>query len=128
MANLIQRAGNLPENLWSPLIRPAKYKVKTRPRQRPANVKQQIVTERGYENTTLQSEHVAEFTYRPTKCHKSYRIVVLRKNLSVEKGQKLLFDDIRYFFYITNDWQSSPAQDHSVLALLKKLYIGWQCR
>jgi len=110
MANLIQRAENLPEDIWSPLIRPAKYKVKTRPRQRPANVKQQIVTERGYENITLQSEHVAEFTYRPTKCRKSYRIVVLRKNLSVEKCQKLLFDDIRYFFYITNDWQSSPAQ------------------
>jgi len=30
--------------------------------------------------------------------------------LSVEKGQKVLFDDIRYFFYITNNWQCSPAQ------------------
>jgi len=35
--------------------------------------------------------------------------VVLRKNLSVEKGQQVLFDDIRYFFYITNDRTSSPA-------------------
>ena len=30
-------------------------------------------------------------------------MVVLRKNLSIERGEKLLMDDIRYFFYITND-------------------------
>ncbi len=30
------------------------------------------------------------------------RVVVVRKNLSVEKGELALFDDIRYFFYITN--------------------------
>jgi len=30
-------------------------------------------------------------------------VVVLRKNLTVEKGDMALFDDIRYFFYITND-------------------------
>jgi hypothetical protein len=28
----------------------------------------------------------------------------LKKNISVEKGEKLLFDKIVYFFYITNDW------------------------
>jgi hypothetical protein len=27
----------------------------------------------------------------------------VRKNLTVEKGEARLFDDIRYFFYITND-------------------------
>ena len=31
-------------------------------------------------------------------------MVVVRKNISVEKGEKVLFDEIRYFFYITNDW------------------------
>ena len=30
-------------------------------------------------------------------------MVVVRKNLSVEKGENVLFDDVRYFFYITND-------------------------
>ena len=35
------------------------------------------------------------------KCKKVYRMVVVRKNLSVEKGQRKLFDDVRYFFYIT---------------------------
>jgi len=28
-------------------------------------------------------------------------MVVLKKNLSVERGERVLFDDIRYFFYIT---------------------------
>jgi hypothetical protein len=110
MPNLITRADNLPEGLWRPLLRPAKYAVKTQPRCRPANVKERIVIEREYENIRLCSEEVAEFAYRPTKCRKTYRIVVLRKNLSVEKGEQVLFDDIRYFFYITNDWVSSPAQ------------------
>ena len=110
MPNLIEIADNLPQGLWRPFLRPAKYEVKTQPRRRPANVKEQIVIERQYENIRLQSEETAEFDYRPTKCNKSYRIVVLRKNLSVEKGEKVLFDDIRYFFYITNDHKSSRAE------------------
>ena len=110
MPNLIERADNLPEDLWRPLLRPAKYAVKTQPRRRPENVKERIVIEREYENIRLRSEDVAEFAYRPTKCRKTYRIVVLRKNLSVEKGEHVLFDDIRYFFYITNDQLSSAAQ------------------
>ncbi len=36
--------------------------------------------------------------------------MVLRKNLTVEKGEQALFDDIRYFFYITNDRKSSRAE------------------
>jgi hypothetical protein len=45
---------------------------------------------------------VAEFLYQPTACKNAYRIVALRKNLSVARGERALFDDIRYFFYITN--------------------------
>jgi len=33
-----------------------------------------------------------------------FRKIVLRKNISHEKGQRRLFDEIRYFFTITNDW------------------------
>ena len=110
MPNLIERANNLPEGLWSPFLRPAKYEVMTQPRRRPANVKEQIVIERQYENIRLLSEDVAEFAYRPTKCKKTYRMIVLRKNLSVERGEKVLFDDIRYFFYITNDCKSSRTE------------------
>ena len=109
MGNLVEIAENLPERAWNSLIRPPKYVIKTAPRERPVNVKEQIVKERGYKNIRLQSEQVAEFEYQPVKCHKSYRIVVLRKNLSIEKGEKVLFDDIRYFFYITNDRKTSKA-------------------
>ena len=52
-----------------------------------------------------QSEHLAEFAYQPVVCEKPYRMVVVRKNLSVEKGEARLFDEIRYFFYVTNLWE-----------------------
>ena len=38
-----------------------------------------------------------------------------RKNLSVEQGEWVLFDDVRYFFYITND-RDTPANDLVLLA------------
>ncbi len=109
-ANLHILADDLPAAAWQPLTRPARYAVKTEPRQRPANVKEPIVVERGFQNIRLVSEMVAEFEYRPTACAKSYRLIVVRKNLSVEKGEQVLFDDYRYFFYITNDWTSTPAE------------------
>ena len=37
-------------------------------------------------------------------------LVVVRKVISHEKGQQWLFDEIRYFFYVTNDW-ASDAED-----------------
>jgi hypothetical protein len=104
--NLVQSANYLPACAWKPLQRPARYEVKTQPRQRPDNVKEAVVVAKEYENQKLQSEEVAEFTYQPGACRKSYRMVVVKKNLSVSKGEKVLFDDIVYFFYITNDWVS----------------------
>jgi hypothetical protein len=109
MPNIVKIAENLPETAYKDLIRQPKYTVKTEPRSKPANVKERIVKERGYKNIRLQSEQTAEFEYRPVKCRKSYRVVVLRKNLSIEKGEDVLFDDIRYFFYITNDRKASRA-------------------
>jgi hypothetical protein len=73
-------------------------------RARPPRVKEQIVREKGYKNIRLKSEDVAEFRYQPTRCDREYRVVVVRKNLSVERGEHVLFDDVRYFFYITNDF------------------------
>jgi hypothetical protein len=110
MPNLIEIAENLPKTTWKKLRRPAKYEIRTRPRQRPDNVKEQIVRDREFKNIRLNSEEVAEFKYSPTFCEKTYRIVVIRKNLSVEKGEQVLFDDVRYFFYITNDWDSSARE------------------
>ncbi len=109
MANLIEIAESLENKAFSPLRRPAKYEVKTEPRERPENVKQRIVRERQYKNIRLEGEEVAEFECCPTKCKTSYRLIV-KKNLSVERGEQRLFDDIRWFFYLTNDRKKTAAE------------------
>jgi len=102
--NLIAIAEDLPARAWKPLQRPPRYEVQTQPRDRPDRVKEAIVVAREFENQRLQAEAVAEFNYQPTACRKIYRMIVVRKNISVEKGEKLLFDRIVYLFYITNEW------------------------
>ena len=57
---------------------------------------------KGYLNKKLVGESVAEFSYQPHKCGRSYRLVVVRKNVSVQKGELVLLEDIKYFFYITD--------------------------
>ena len=100
--NLVSTADDLPAASYNPLERRPKYHVATQERTRPRNVKEEIVKQKEWENIRLQSEDAAEFEYSPTACRNSYRMICLRKNLSVEKGENVLFDDIRYFFYITN--------------------------
>jgi hypothetical protein len=101
--NLKDIADNLPTSAWRRLDRPARYEIKTQPRRRPTNVKEQVVKEREFRNLRLVSEDVAEFEYQPTACRKGYRMVVVRKNISVEMGEQVLFPNERYFFYITNE-------------------------
>lgn len=110
MANLRVLAENLPESAWTKLDRPARYTVKTQPRKRPLRVKDKIVRERGYEVLRLQHEEVAEFSYQPVACKQPYRMIVVRKNISKEAGGLWLLDLYRYFFYITNDKKSTPAE------------------
>jgi hypothetical protein len=109
MPNLVRIAAYLPKSAWKRLQRPPKYQAQTPPRQRPANVKEQLVVAAGYKNIKLQGEAVACFRYRPTACRKRYTVVVLRKDLAVAQGQLRLFDDVRYFFYITNLPDTRPA-------------------
>jgi len=103
-------ADDLPAAAWRPLQRRPRYLVKTSPRRRPERVKEQVVRERNFDNIRLENEEVAETTYRPVACAKAYRLVIVRKNLAVEKGEQRLYDDYRYFFYLTNDWDSA-AED-----------------
>ena len=107
MANLKALVADLPESRFRPLVRRPKYEIATEAREKRANSKEAFIKERGYTNIRLQAESIAEFMYQPTKCARQYRIVVLRKNLSIEKGEAPLIDDIRYFFYITNDLRLS---------------------
>lgn len=110
MANLYKRAEDLPDSGWTVLSRQPPYEVKPQPRSRPANVKQSLVEEREFEDLRLAEEYVAEFDYRPTECNKTYRVVVVWKDLDVYRGQRKLFDDTRCFFYITND-RETPAEE-----------------
>jgi len=96
--------------VWQPLTRPARYEVATTPRQRPTNIKDAIVVQRGYETLRLKNEDVAHIVYRPVACNREYRMVVVRKNISKEQGGMWLYDEFRYFFYITNDWKSTPEE------------------
>jgi hypothetical protein len=100
-SKLVALAEGLGVGHWRELLT-VKPEIKTEPRQQPEKVKEQIVKEREYLNRRLVSEQVAEFSYQPVACQKSYRVVVLRKNLSIERGEKVLLEDVRYFFYITN--------------------------
>jgi hypothetical protein len=108
-ANLIREADALPAAAWTPLVRRPLYQVQTEPRQRRANVKEAIIVERAFKNLRLEAEAVAEFAYQPVACATPYRMVVVRKNISVEQGDQRLFDEIRYFFYLTNDHQTAAA-------------------
>lgn len=109
-ANLQEIAENLPASAWKKLKRPPAYQRQGPRRARPDNVKRQIIRRRGYLHLELKSEEVAEFEYQPTACRKAYRMIVVRKNISQEKGERRLLDEIRYFFYITNDWEATPAE------------------
>ncbi|MCP4098288.1 MAG: IS1380 family transposase [Planctomycetaceae bacterium] len=110
MENLRDQAEAQPESLYEDLVRQAERTIKTAPRRRPKNIKEKIVKQNGYKNLRLDSEEIVEFDYTPTVCKKSYRIVALRKNITVEKGDLALFDEIRYFFYITNDRRILPEE------------------
>ncbi|HEX4714277.1 MAG TPA: IS1380 family transposase [Ktedonobacteraceae bacterium] len=110
MPNLVAKAQSLASTAWQKLDRPAKYEVKTRPRRRPAAVKEEVVRQKGYKNIRMVAEHVAEFSYRPGACKKDYRVVVLRKELVVEKKGVKVAEEVRYFFYISNDRTRSCAE------------------
>jgi hypothetical protein len=108
--NLVALAERLPQRVWQPLPRPARYAVATEPRQRPANVKHEVVRRQGYTDIRLVGEEVAEFNYRPGRCRQDYLVVVLRKHLVLEKHGQPVGEETRYFFYITNQWSWERAE------------------
>jgi len=97
-----QLAEALPASAWQPLARVPKYEILSEPRQKAFRYKEQIVIEKEFKNQVLVGEDVAEIEYQPLKCQKKYRLVIVRKNISVQKGERALLDEIKYFFYITN--------------------------
>jgi hypothetical protein len=115
MPNLVARAESLADGQYSELERPARYTIKTVPRQARERHREQIVSRRRFSALKLVGEEVAEFEYRPVACEKAYRMIVLRKKLVVEKGPLWLLQPDRFFFYITND-RTTPASEIVFLA------------
>jgi len=100
--SFVERAEALSETAYKRLKRPPKWLVRSEPRERPENVKERIVKERGYKNLVLEEEHIAELPYQPTRAAGDYRLIVLRKTIRVEQGQLRFADETVYFFYVTN--------------------------
>jgi hypothetical protein len=92
----------LPASAWKRLERLPKYEILTEPRRKAIRYKEQIVVEKEFKNQVLVGEDIAEIEYQPVKCDRKYRLVIVRKNISVQEGERALFDKVRYFFYITN--------------------------
>ncbi len=107
MPNLKALAEDLPASAWSELQRPPRYQARGKPRKRPARIKDQIVRQREFEDLTRIKEEVAEVDYRPVACQRTYKLVIVRQTIAVEKGQARLFDEIRYLFYLSNDRQAA---------------------
>lgn len=116
MPNLVAIADSLEKTAWKPLRRRRPKPPKTGKRCRRANYKQAIVVQNGYENKRLRQEWIAEFDYQPGKCSRTYRVVVLRKEIEITKGQQHLFDDTPYLFYITNAPRSQKSARQVVFA------------
>lgn len=106
----VERAENLPNSDFVELIRKAEKQFKTKKRAKQPRVKEEIIVEKGYRNLRLVLEELSEFEHKPSKAKKTYRIVVLRKLILEERGQKCLDNMYRYFFYITNDRKLSRKQ------------------
>ena len=102
--------GTLDEGAWQRLKRKPRWTSRSgQTRKKRENEKERIVVERGYDNLRLNHEDVAEFDYSPSSCRKTYRLVVVRKNISKMKGELTLFDELRYHYYITTRTDLSAA-------------------
>ena len=100
MPNLVESMDFFEESDWDILVRKIE---KEFTRKRPERVKEKIIEDRGYKNLKVEKEDILEISYRPTKCTKEYRIVALRKTISEQRFGESVFENYRYFFYITND-------------------------
>ena len=107
---VVKLADALNEEAWTPLERLPRYEIATKPRSKAPRIKEGIVRSKGYTNKVLGAESITEMEYRPLKCGRSYRLIILRKNISVLKGEEHLIDEVKYFFYLTNRWEDSKER------------------
>jgi hypothetical protein len=125
-ASMLGRAGTVPDEAYHELVARAERAIKTRPRARPANVKDVIVRARRYKVLRQKHQDVVSFSYRPAKCKKDYRVVALRKDLSVERGEDVLFSEYRYFFSAPRGARTYPplsGEGSEVISLGPMAYL-----
>ena len=68
-ATMVRWGQSAPPDLYEALVRRTERTLATAPRQRPANVKDRIVTDRGFKKITTVSEALVDFDYQPTTVH-----------------------------------------------------------
>ena len=76
-----------PAGAWQRLERLPKYEILSEPRKKAFRFKEQIVIQKEFKNQVLVGEDIAEIDYQPHKCSRKYRLVIVRKNISVQKGE-----------------------------------------
>ena len=119
MPNLVEIAQSLDKSAWRPMKRRRdKAKKSAKPRTKRPNYKEQVVVANKYINKRLIRESIAEFDYQPGNCDRTYRVVVLHKEVQVTRGQRRLFEkeEPTYFFYITNTSKRSQSTRKVVLS------------
>jgi Transposase DDE domain group 1 len=79
-------------------------------RERRHNFKLDEIRSRGYRHLELIEERISEFKYQPSACDRAYRMIVIKKRVLVTKGYEPLLEDVRYFFYISNEEKMSAEE------------------
>lgn len=100
-ANLLAKIDEIAPDQWKHVPRAPSYDPSTPNRARPDKVKREIIEARGYRNRRLKEEVYVEVPYKPYKCDKTYRLIIVRKKQDVTE-QGVLFENDVYFFYISN--------------------------
>lgn len=100
--NLVSLAESVAPGAWRSLEREPRHRSNTS-RERRENVKERLIEEKEWKELALVGEDITELEYRPHACKRPVRLVVLRKKIEERRGQLVLIERYRYFFYVTND-------------------------
>jgi len=102
MPNLKQIADDLQDSNWSRLLRDVRAVDEDEEREPQIRHKRKVIEQRKFRHLELAEEYIAETAYSPVACSRKYRLIILKKIISVHQGKEMLFPQTRYFFYISN--------------------------
>jgi hypothetical protein len=89
--HLVARAEDTPDEAYHELVARAEREVATGPLARPDNVRDAVVRARRFKVLRQKGQDVVDVARRPSHCAKEYRVVALGNDLSVERGDDVLF-------------------------------------